>query len=233
MSDDHEDPALEMNYGIPQAFIGSLCYRGNTVSYIYDKTACYKDQVSMAFEALRALGWDETGHSDNDARRAALRAFVKSVKAAARTEPPAEPAPAAPADPHHPETASPASAAWSPSQELVNDLVQTCQLLLERLQRVHLIQQSEAVLSARLLDRLECHARTLDPLVSESAPQSAPSKTESEPSQSAKEDEIRAALSRIFWTGFDAANLNLADGSLRRSREAAIQNFLARKGIHV
>ena len=50
--------------------VGSLCYRGNTVSYIYDKMTCYKDQVGYMTEALKVLGVFPEGLGANNAERA-------------------------------------------------------------------------------------------------------------------------------------------------------------------
>lgn len=143
---------------------------------------------------------------------------------AARTSAPDEPAQAAPAAPHHLETASQASPTWSPSQELVRDLVETCQQLLAQHLLDHPTRQSEV---APRFDRLARHARILDSSASESAPQSASSQTESEPSQSATEAEIRAELSQIFWIEQNRS----ADQTCAQIRES--RDFLAQKGIHV
>lgn len=41
--------------------IGSLCYRGNTVRYIYDKLTNYSNQLGAAGTRLRELGFKLTG----------------------------------------------------------------------------------------------------------------------------------------------------------------------------
>jgi len=57
--------------------LANQCYRGNSISYIYDKMTCYRDKVGMAFDALRALGFDPSTAKDNDHMRGLLKAFVK------------------------------------------------------------------------------------------------------------------------------------------------------------
>lgn len=54
-------------------------YRGNTISYIYDKMACYGDQVMMAFNALRLLGWVDKSNG-NAERKIALEAWSKEMR---------------------------------------------------------------------------------------------------------------------------------------------------------
>ncbi len=55
-------------------------YRGNSISYIYDKMTCYEDQVGMAFDALRELGFRPAEARDNDHMRELLVEFVARVK---------------------------------------------------------------------------------------------------------------------------------------------------------
>jgi Lar family restriction alleviation protein len=58
--------------------IGNLCYKGNSVGYIYDKMTCYRDQVGMAFDALRMLGWKAGDENGNIERRKAIMAWAES-----------------------------------------------------------------------------------------------------------------------------------------------------------
>lgn len=53
-------------------------YKGNSISYIYDKMMCYKDQIGIAFEAFREMGFDGSVCRDNDELRLALKAFAKA-----------------------------------------------------------------------------------------------------------------------------------------------------------
>lgn len=55
-------------------------HRGNSVGYIYDKMACYREQVFTAYDALRMLGWSDKGTNGNVERRESILAW------AARTE---------------------------------------------------------------------------------------------------------------------------------------------------
>lgn len=59
----------------------SMVYRGNSVSFIYDKMACYRDQVDLAFNALRALGWKPGTENGNIELRAALLLWANSLAA--------------------------------------------------------------------------------------------------------------------------------------------------------
>lgn len=56
-------------------------YRGNTISYIYDKAKCYGDQVMMAFNALRLIGFEKGDANGNRELEAALMKWAEKTKA--------------------------------------------------------------------------------------------------------------------------------------------------------
>lgn len=60
------------------AYMVEGIYRGNSISYIYDKMTCYGDQVMMAFNALRLLGWKDESNGNKE-RAVALKAWSESV----------------------------------------------------------------------------------------------------------------------------------------------------------
>ncbi len=147
-----------------------------------------------------------------------------------RTAAQVEPADSAPADPRPDETASPVAADEWLSPALSRDLIETCLLLLSLLLQDHPDQPSS---THRLFGRLVHHARILASAAQSTAPESAPSKTETSPSPSAKEDEIQVELLQIFWAVFWAGvNVQMRRGRLVQIQVEALQTFLAQRGIH-
>lgn len=59
--------------------VGQMVYRGNSVSFIADKAKAYGELCSMAFAALRELGWDDDAASDNAERRQAVAEFARGI----------------------------------------------------------------------------------------------------------------------------------------------------------
>ena len=65
-----------MNW-ITQKEANELIYEGNSISYIYTKMKCYSDQVGMAYDALRKLGFDTSLPNGNKEMKNALILFVE------------------------------------------------------------------------------------------------------------------------------------------------------------
>lgn len=69
---------LEEELASKEAELRSGTYRGNSVGFIYDKMTCYGDQVRMAFNALRTLGWVDDCR-DNDQRRISIELWTQET----------------------------------------------------------------------------------------------------------------------------------------------------------
>ena len=77
--DDVERPLLQRIAALEWELANSQ-YRGNSISYIYDKMTCYQTQVGIAFDALRAIGFDSSDCNDNREIKVALEWFVTAIK---------------------------------------------------------------------------------------------------------------------------------------------------------
>jgi hypothetical protein len=59
--------------------LGRQTYKGNSISYIYDKMKCYRDQVLMGFNALRKIGLDTTTSNGNEELKVDCEVFAEKI----------------------------------------------------------------------------------------------------------------------------------------------------------
>jgi len=75
--EDEDDGVVDVRLGPREEdIVAMIPFKGNSVGYIHSKMVCYKDQVGMAFDALRDLGFDTSKGRDNNELRELLKKFV-------------------------------------------------------------------------------------------------------------------------------------------------------------